>query len=77
MIKYKVYYALHGNFGCSAVVEITENIAPMNPENKMNNYPSSFVAVVELIVWNMLKDQEFDWPADILDVSISKIIRLE
>jgi hypothetical protein len=77
MIKYKVYYTLHDNFGCSAVIEISESIAPINPDNKINNYPSGFVAVVELIVWNIIKDQEYDWPTDILDVNIDKIIKLE
>lgn len=65
MIKFKVSYTVFGNFGSHKILELPE-------EYKLYEY-LKVKQIVKLIIWNIIKDEDWDWPIDIDQLEINKI----
>ena len=60
--SYKVQYTVFGNFSSHKTIEMFPEVAS---EPTYNTYKN--------IVWNLIKDEDWDWPIHYEELSINKV----
>ena len=63
-VKYKVRFSIFGNFSSHKILEIPTYLLTHDNLTKMT---------AKLILYNMIKDETWDWPLTYDDLSIDKI----